>query len=208
MWRVGEIQRTHFKVSQFLSWQRGRELTLSPSFQRRPVWKAGEKSYFIDTVVRGLPIPVVFLRERLDLGTQKTLYEVVDGQQRLRTLFAFIDTQSLLDYDAKRDEFLVSNSHNENIGGRKFSSLKPKYQEAILGYPISTHVLPSTVDDRQVLQIFARMNSTGVKANGQELRNARYFGLFKKLVYELELAYEQLERWRVWEIFSVPLGDG
>lgn len=44
------------------------------------------------------------------------------------------------------------------------------------------------------------MNSTGIKVNKQELRNAAYFGVFKQLAYQL--AYEQLERWRKWEIFT------
>jgi hypothetical protein len=62
------------------------------------------------------------------------------------------------------------------------------------------HVLPSDTDDREVLQIFARMNATGVKLNGQELRNAEYYGVFKTLAYNL--AYEQISRWRAWKIFS------
>ena len=50
------------------------------------------------------------------------------------------------------------------------------------------------------MQIFARMNSTGVKLSPQELRNAEYYGILKQLIYQL--AYEQLERWRKWEVFS------
>jgi len=61
--RYADIQRTNYKVSDFISWQRGGSLQLSPSFQRRPVWSAGAKSLLIDTVVRGLPMPVIFLRE-------------------------------------------------------------------------------------------------------------------------------------------------
>jgi hypothetical protein len=44
------------------------------------------------------------------------------------------------------------------------------------------------------------MNSTGFKLNDQELRNAEYFGAFKELMYKL--AYEQLERWRAWKVFT------
>jgi len=51
-----------------------------------------------------------------------------------------------------------------------------------------------------VLQIFARMNSTGVKLNKQELRNAEYFGSMKQFCYDL--AYEYLNKWRDWRIFS------
>jgi hypothetical protein len=61
-------------------------------------------------------------------------------------------------------------------------------------------VLPSDTEDRQELQIFARMNATGVKLNDQELRNAEYYGVFKTIAYDL--AYEQLSCWRAWGIFS------
>jgi len=51
-----------------------------------------------------------------------------------------------------------------------------------------------------VLQIFARLNTYSVPLNAQELRNGRYFGLFKQSVYEL--AHEHLEFWRRHGIFS------
>ena len=50
------------------------------------------------------------------------------------------------------------------------------------------------------MQIFSRMNSTGYKLNPQELRNAEWFGEFKAVAYEL--ATEQLERWRRWNVFD------
>lgn len=194
------IVKTLYKVSDFLSWQRNKTLILSPSFQRRPVWKPSAKSYLIDTVVKGLPIPIIFIRERADLETLEPQREVVDGQQRLRTLISFIDLSLLKDYKPQRDDFVVMRSHNSEIGGKKFEDLDRRIKQRILEYEFSVHILPSDTDDREVLQIFARMNSTGVKLNHQELRNAEYFGVFKRLAYDL--AYEQINRWRDWNIFS------
>jgi len=173
---------------------------VSPSFQRRPVWQPKAKSYLVDTVAKNLPVPVIFIRERINLNTQETTREVVDGQQRLRTLFTYIDPKALKDFKAKRDPFVVSPQHNRHLAGKSFAKLDDDTKRQILGYEFSTHVLPSTTEDRDVLMIFARLNSTGVQLNGQELRNAEYFGLFKSLMYELAL--EQLERWRQWTIFS------
>lgn len=189
-----------FKISDFLGWQRSGELTLSPSFQRRPVWRPAAKSYLIDTIVRGLPVPLIFVRERLDLKSQKTIREVVDGQQRLRTVFSYIDPKSLKDYSEERDQFDVLERHNPDIASTRFGRLDVEVQKAVLGYEFGTHVLPPGTEDRDVLMIFARLNSTGVRLNGQELRNAEYFGELKKLMYQL--AYQQLERWRTWGIFS------
>jgi hypothetical protein len=198
--RTANITRTQFKVSDFLGWQRDKSLVLSPSFQRRPVWKAPAKSYFIDTVVRALPAPIIYIRERLDLETQTTIREVVDGQQRLRTLISFIDPSALPDFDPKRDLFTVRKNHNPLMAGKRFPALTKDDKAHILGYEFHTHVFPTTVEDRDILQIFARLNATGVRLNAQELRNAKFYGVFKALMYEL--AYEQLERWREWRIFS------
>ncbi len=189
-----------FKLSDFLGWQRSGSLTLSPSFQRRPVWKPAAKSFLVDSIARGLPVPLVFVRERLDLKSQSTVREVVDGQQRLRTLFTYVDSSSLEDFDPTRDSFEVLSQHNPDLADKAFASLSSEVQSQILGYEFGTYVLPPETEDRAVLTIFARINSTGVRLNGQELRNAEFFGDLKKLMYELAL--EQLDRWRSLGVFS------
>ncbi|WP_457654151.1 DUF262 domain-containing protein [Rhodocaloribacter sp.] len=199
--KVWDIKKTQYRVSDFLSWQRAETLKLSPSFQRRPVWKPDAKSYFVDTVIRGLPVPVIILREkRSDISRLEPVREVVDGQQRLRTLFAYIDANLLDDYKPQTDSFLLLPEHNEDYAGRPFKALPQNIQQYILDYEFSVHILPSGTDDREVLGIFARLNSTGVKLTPQELRNAQFFGAFKVTMYEL--ATEQLYRWREWRVFN------
>ena len=194
------IQKTVYKVSDFVGWQRDGTLLLSPSFQRRPVWKPIAKSFLIDTIVRGFPVPVIYIRERVDLDTQRTIREVVDGQQRLRTIISFIASDLLTDFNARNDEFVVRTTHNTDIAGKPFGRLAPELRSAILGYEFSVHILASGTDDRDILQMFARINSTGTKLNQQELRNAEFFGSFKGSMYRLAL--EQLDRWRSWRIFT------
>ena len=194
------IGRNMYKIADFLEWQRQDTLELSPSFQRRPVWPSAAKSYLLDTIVRGLPVPIIFLREFVDLKDQKSKRVVVDGQQRLRTLLSFIDPSCIKDFDRERDLFTVSFTHNREIARKSFEQLPDPIRRKILDYEFSVHTLPSDTDDKQVLQIFARMNATGVRLNAQELRNAGYFGEFKASMYTL--AYEQLQRWRKWGIYA------
>lgn len=196
-----EIAQTQYKVGDFLEWQRAGSLDLSPEFQRRTVWKPGAKSFLIDTVARGLPTPIIFLRDRIDLRSMRPTREVVDGQQRLRTLLAFIDPKSLgSDWDAERDSFTVNKNHNPELAGKRYKELDADVRRQLLDYSFSTHVLPSSIGDRDVIRIFQRLNSTGEKLKPQELRNAQFFGEFKTLMYELAL--EQLERWRDWGVFT------
>lgn len=199
--KTWEMLKTVYSVSDFVQWQRIGSLELSPSFQRRLVWKPGAKSYLLDSIIRGLPIPIIFLRDRkASLGSLKTKREVVDGQQRIRTLIAFVDPKALRDYNQEHDSFFISRTHNRELSGKPFVSLPADVRQRILDYQFSVHVMPAGVDDREVLQIFARMNATGVKLNDQELRNAEYFGEFKTSMYEL--ASEQLNRWRKWGVFT------
>lgn len=195
-----EIKRTQFSVSDFLAWQKQGTLSLNPPFQRRSVWSAGARSYLIDTVVRGLPTPLIFLRDQIDLDTLEQHREVIDGQQRLRTLIGFVEESALPGFTPDRDRTLVLPEHNPVIAGRRFGQLDKDVRNRILKYEFSTHVLPSSTEDRDVLMIFARLNSTGTPLNPQELRNAEFFGLFKTSMYQL--AYEQLENWLGWGVFT------
>jgi hypothetical protein len=196
-----QVSKTHYKVSDFISWAKASTLLLSPSFQRRSVWPAGAKSFLIDTIVRGLPIPIIFLREqRTDLDSLEPKREVVDGQQRIRTVLSFIQPSLIKGYDVAKDAFTIKKTHNRDLADKPFKDLPAEVRQNILDYQFSVHILPSTVDDREVLQIFARMNSTGLKLNPQELRNARFFGEFKTSMYAI--AAEQLQRWRTWRIFT------
>jgi len=196
-----DIQKTVYKISDFVNWQKSQLLLLSPHFQRRAVWSSGAKSFLIDTIIRGLPVPIIFLREqRTDLKSLEHRREVVDGQQRLRTVFSFVCPTVLKDFDPQRDRFQVRKAHYKQMAEKDFGQLPGDVRQKILDYEFSVHVLPSSVGDREVLRIFSRLNSTGYKLNPQELRNAAYFGEFKTTMFDL--AAEQLDRWRSWQVLT------
>lgn len=192
--------KTVYTVANFLDWQRNGALQLKPTFQRREVWSPKAKSLFIDSLAKGLPIPIVFLRSVQDLKKLSSSYEVVDGQQRLRTLFSYIDPKVLDDYDAAKDDFKVLKIHNKELADTEFSRLPKEIQSQLLSFELSTHVLPADTADEVVLRIFARMNSTGSKLNHQEIRNSQFFGQFKTLSYDLAL--DTLAYWRKWGVFD------
>jgi len=203
--KVWKTLKTTYKVGDFIGWFKDGVLNLNPDFQRRSVWRVGAKSYLMDTIIRGLPIPMIFLRELPpDVEKLSTIRDVVDGQQRLRTVISFV-APKLLDlhgnrFDPSRDKFTIWKEHNEELQGKSFPELPKEVQNQILDYEFSVNVFPSDTDDREVKQIFSRMNATGYKLNAQELRNAEYFGAFKSLA-EI-LATEQLNRWRSWRVFN------
>src|SRR5437667_7301018 len=80
-----------YTISDFLSWHRQHLLVLNASFQRREVWTPAARSYLIDTILRQMPVPKIYLRTRIDSNTQQAVREVVDGQQRLRAIVDFVE---------------------------------------------------------------------------------------------------------------------
>lgn len=78
-----------YSISDFLEWYSNGQLELNPKFQRRSVWDDNARSYLMDTIIRGFPIPKVFIRQKLNVTTRNNIREVVDGQQRLRTILSF-----------------------------------------------------------------------------------------------------------------------
>lgn len=166
-----------FSISDFYAWYKEKQLVLNPKFQRRAVWTSQSKSNLINTILLGLPLPLFFVRNKIDTETKKSTREVVDGQQRLRAIFDFID-----------NGFPIKKSQNEDYGGKLFSELPPDIQSDFLDYELSVNALVD-LSDNDVLDIFARLNSYGVRLNNQELLNAKYFGYFKQLVYLLGFRY-------------------
>ena len=74
------------QISDIVQWNEKGELELSPKYQRNNVWNDKAKAYLIDTIIRGLPIPPIFLRQRVDINTKSTSREIIDGQQRIRAI--------------------------------------------------------------------------------------------------------------------------
>lgn len=168
-----------YKINDFLEWNERKQLVLSPKFQRRSVWKDVAKSFLIDSIIRQKPLPKIFIRELTDIKTRTTRREVVDGQQRLRTILDFIN-----------DGFKVKHVHNSEYGETYFSNLPENIQSRILQYKCSVDVLQE-VDDGEIMDIFARLNTYTTPLNPQELINAKYYGYFKQLVYSLSYKYNQ-----------------
>ena len=61
-------------------------LDLTPPFQRNLVWSSKQKSELIESIIMGIPLPAFYVKEN-----PEGVYVVVDGKQRLSTLFDFID---------------------------------------------------------------------------------------------------------------------
>lgn len=177
-----------YSINDFVEWEKQKQLELNPIFQRRPVWSPNAKSFLMDTILRGKPIPKIFIRQKLNLSTKLSVREVVDGQQRLRTILSFI-----------KDGFVVSKKQNPEYGGLRYSQLPEEIQAQLLNYELAVDLLIN-LPDKEILDIFSRLNSYAVVLNPQEKINAEHFSEFKLLADELGRKY--FEYWTKQGIFT------
>lgn len=166
-----------YSINDFVEWDNAKQLELNPRFQRRAVWTDKAKSFLIDTILRGKPIPKIFIRQKINVSTKTSVREVVDGQQRLRTILSFI-----------KDGFVVSKRQHPTYGGILFSQLPDEVQTQMLAYEVSVDLLIN-LPDPEVLDIFSRLNSYAVVLNEQEKINADHFGPFKVLADKIGHKY-------------------
>lgn len=174
-----------YNIAQFIEWFVSGQLILNPDFQRRAVWTPSARSALIDTILRRLPMPKVYLRTKIDLVSRKAYREVVDGQQRLRAIIDF-----------SQDEIVLSKRTGE-FAGLKYSKLEDQQQEQFLSYPIAVDQLINA-SDSDVLEVFSRLNSYTVSLNGQEKRHGKFSGPFRWAVHNTSMDWAA----RLWEKFN------
>ncbi len=168
-----------YSISDFLEWDSNGLLNLSPEFQRRSVWSEKAKSYLIDTIVRGKPIPKILITQ--ELKQSRNVRVVVDGQQRLRSILEFVE-----------GSFKISRAHNREFAGNRYDSLPDDIQRDFLKYELAIDVL-FDMDYADILDVFARINTYSIKLNNQEILNAKYLGFFKQTAYSL--GYRYVDYW-------------
>jgi hypothetical protein len=168
-----------YTIADCLKWFDDEELILNPKFQRGSVWTPQARSYFIDSILRGYPIPKLLIRTSVDRDSRRTIRDVVDGQQRLRTIIDF--SRGKLVLGAKAKEFQ----------GQRYGDLEDEVKDTFLAYKLTCEQLINA-DDDDVLEVFVRINSYAVPVTEPELRNARFENEFSDLVKSTVLAATSL----------------
>lgn len=175
-----DVKATGFTLAEYCQQMEEKSITVDHRYQRSPkVWPTAARSFLIDTILRGYPMPKLCLRQITDLKTRRTRKEIVDGQQRSTVIFEFYS-----------DKFRISGQNNRACG-LKFSQLDDDLKEAFLGYTISVDLFVGA-DESEIREVFRRINSYTVPLNDQEKRHAIYQGEFKWFIADLSKQYSQL----------------
>ncbi len=173
-------------IQDLINLNRNRELQLNPWYQRRSVWTPPQKAYLINTLFEQKPIPSLYIRHSLDIDAEKSIREVVDGQQRIRAVLEYV-------------EGAFAATHPAYPRKIKYSQLKRAEAEHFKLTSISVGYLLGATDE-DVIEIFGRLNSVAKTLNAQEKRNARFSGEYKQFC--LRQAAQRLPMWRNLNIFT------
>lgn len=170
-----------------IGWFRDRflegSLLIKPPYQRKPVWLLRQKCHLVESVLRGLPIPELFVQRSTD-EEGNTTYAVVDGQQRIRAVLQFVGSDTTQD-QMEFDKFTLDKLNADSDWyGMSFSDLSSEYRRYFYGYALAVRYL-DTDDEDELKDMFRRLNRYTVPLKPQELRNATYEGPFARQATKL-----------------------
>nr|MDO8118772.1 DUF262 domain-containing protein [Candidatus Sigynarchaeota archaeon] len=160
------------------------DLILHPPYQRNFVWNKQKASNLIESILLNIPIPVIYT---LDNGVRE---EVIDGQQRLRSVFSFIEGKFPSGDGSKEPDFKLSNLKIlKELSGKRYRDLDKENQRTIMKRTLSIIQIKTNKDDfdEQTIkfEMFERLNTNITKLNAQELRNCMYRGKYNDLLKAL-----------------------
>jgi len=174
--RKVKTDKQDIPVETLLGWMKRGKLDLQPEFQRNFVWNRAKASRLIESLLIDIPIPVIYVAEE-----NNKVYAVVDGQQRLTSIFAYIDGAFP---DGK--EFKLSGLQVlSELKNKRFKELDESQKEDIFHAILRLIVIEKDSDPDVKFEVFERLNMGSVQLNDQELRNCVYRGPYNKLLRDL-----------------------
>ncbi|MGG4501638.1 DUF262 domain-containing protein [Paenibacillus polymyxa] len=149
-----------------------------PDYQREFVWDEERQSKFIESIILGLPIPLIFVAENND-----GRLEIVDGSQRIRTLQAFLNNALTLTGLEKLN----------TLNNFTFQNLTTPRQRKFRNTPMRMIVLSDNATDEVKNDMFERINRGSDLLKDMESRKGIYRGPFNDFVYNICATNQKLK---------------
>lgn len=159
------------------------DIRLDPDYQRLYRWDDAKASRFIESIFLNIPVPVIYMAEEAD-----GKFTVIDGQQRLTSLFRYIranDVDSMFPERNLGPLSLVGLKIRSDLVGKAYTSLEPADRAALAKRPIRCIVVLNDSDSTLKFEVFERLNTGSASLTDQEVRNCIYRGSFNNLVKKL-----------------------
>ena len=173
--RRAEIRSDGYPMSigELLNLYRDGELDIHPEFQRFYRWDDEQKSRLIESILLGIPIPSIFVSQRED-----GVWDVVDGLQRLSTIFELIGQLKDSSGTTLEPLTLRKTKYLPSLEGRMWEhddpskSLGTANQLIIRRAKLDMKIILRESSESSKYELFQRLNTGGSLLTDQELRNA------------------------------------
>ena len=131
-------------ISDIRDWDNNNRLELKPDFQRNEVWSRAAQIMLIDTIIKGIPIPKIYIKSVMHNGN--TYRVVIDGQQRLTAILKFV-----------KNKLRLSKPYSGEYEGSLFSDLPDELQNEILRYKIDINEIFNPSEE-EIRDLYSRVN--------------------------------------------------
>lgn len=176
-----QIVSTNMTVAEYCNALDRNTLHVNATYQRsNKVWPLAARSFLIESILLGFPIPKISLFAQTDRISRKTIREIVDGQQRTTAVYAFYSGTLRL---SRTLEF-------DRAAGKTYEELDSDLQDRFLTYSLAIDEFVNTRED-EIRDVFRRINSYVVPLNPEEQRHARWQGDFKWYIYHLSSTLDE-----------------
>lgn len=148
------------------------ELDIHPEFQRIYRWNQGQKSRLIESILLGIPLPSFFVAQRED-----GIWDVVDGLQRLSTIFSFLGIYKKEDGQLGSPLKLSGTEYLPHLEGMYWSEainenhISKELQRSFKREKIDLKIIKKESDEHTKYELFQRLNTFGSSLSDQEVRN-------------------------------------
>lgn len=174
-------------IGEIASLYKDKELDIHPEFQRIFRWNILQKSKLIESILLGIPIPSIFVSQRED-----GVWDVVDGLQRLSTIFEFMGILRDEKEDLIEGSTLVATPHLPTLDNKRWNSddknneldnsLKIEFKRV----KIDIKIVKKQSDKNVKYELFQRINTLGSRLSDQEVRNCLLIMVNKDFYYWLK----------------------
>jgi hypothetical protein len=170
-----EIHSDQYAISvgELANMYKDEELDIHPEFQRFFRWTPEQKSRFVESILLGIPIPSLFVAQRAD-----GKWDVIDGLQRLSTLFQMMGILKDADGQSVEPLTLTRTKYLPAMEGRRWSGLEEEgsftaaQQLLIKRSKLDIKIILRESDESAKFELFQRLNTGGAPLSDQEIRNA------------------------------------
>lgn len=187
-----EIKTDSYSMSigELISLYKEGELDIHPEFQRFFRWTPLQKTKLIESVLLGIPIPSIFVSQ-----SEKGIWEVIDGLQRLSTIFEFVGVLKDENENKIQPSKLQKTEYLPSLEGKYWdnkrepeNSFSPAQRMFLKREKIDVKIIKKESDPHIKYELFQRLNTLGSQLSDQEVRNCvmiminkEFFNWFKEL---------------------------